>query len=146
MTGRTNSVHFRIAQSDDDIARCFAVMIQLRPRLEKRTFVPLIRSMMREGYQLAYLEDQKRVQAVAGFRITTMLARGRHMYVDDLVTNDAHRSRGYGGQLLGWLAEQARAAGCQEIDLDSGVQRHAAHRFYFRHGMEIMSFHFRRML
>ncbi len=139
-------MQIRIAQSDDDIARCFAVMVQLRPHLEKEFFVPLIRSMIQDGYQLAYLEAEARVHAVAGFRITTMLARGRHMYVDDLVTNDADRSRGYGAQLLRWLAEQARAAGCQEIDLDSGVQRHAAHRFYFRHGMEITSFHFRRML
>ena len=41
---------------------------------------------------------------------------------------------------------RARAAGCTVIDLDSGVQRHDAHRFYFRERTHISSHHFTKAL
>jgi hypothetical protein len=48
--------------------------------------------------------------------------------------------------LLAELARRAAAAGCSVLDLDSGVQRHDAHRFYFREAMHISSYHFMRPL
>ena len=40
------------------------------------------------------------------------------------------------------LREQAENAGCDAFHLDSGVQRDRAHRFYFRYGFTISSYHF----
>ena len=82
------------------------------------------------------------VLAVAGYRYYEKLFSGRNLYVDDLVTADQHRSRGYGSALLNWLAEQARTHGCTQLELDSGVQRFEAHRFYFRERMHVSSYHF----
>jgi hypothetical protein len=45
--------------------------------------------------------------------------------------------------LLDWLVEQARLHGCENLELDSGVQRFDTHRFYFRKRMHISSYHFR---
>ncbi len=132
---------FEVA-SDEDIDRCFPVMVQLRPDLERREFVTRVRRMAREGYRLAALEDRGLVCAVAGFRVCDMLHRGRNLYVDDLVTDESHRSSGHGASLLRWLRDLARAEGCARLDLDSGVQRTGAHRFYFREGMHIASYHF----
>ena len=64
------------------------------------------------------------------------------MYVDDLVTDAEARSRGYGDALFDWLVNYARTQGCTRLDLDSGVQRFAAHRFYFRKRMHISFYHF----
>jgi hypothetical protein len=44
------------------------------------------------------------------------------------------------------LQELARAAGCEAYTLDSGTQRTQAHKFYFREGMVVSSFHFRKPL
>jgi GNAT superfamily N-acetyltransferase len=71
-----------------------------------------------------------------------MLFSGRTLYVDDLVTNENTRSRGYGGQLLTWVAKQAKAEGCGRLTLDSGVEKMHAHRFYHRMGMAITAHHF----
>lgn len=130
------------AESDEDIDRCFPVMVQLRPDLERREFVPRVRRMAAEGYRLAVLEDRGLVCAVAGFRVFDLLHRGRNLYVDDLVTDEEHRSSGCGSTLLRWLRDLARAEGCARLDLDSGVQRAGAHRFYFREGMSISAYHF----
>ena len=56
------------------------------------------------------------------------------------------RSAGYGGQLFDWLVERARAEGCRTLELDSGVQRFDAHRFYLVRRMSIVSHHFRLVL
>ena len=141
-----NSV--RVAQSDADIARCFGVMRQLRPQLkDEADFIARCRRQMAEaGWMLIYVEDAGVVAAVSGFRIQHMLHSGKTLYVDDLVTDEARRSKGYGEALLTWMEAHAREQGCETFSLDSGTQRTGAHKFYFRHGLPITSFHFAKKL
>lgn len=134
------------ATTDEQILACFDVMSQLRPHLDRTTFVSTVRAMQPAGYRLAYSEAGGRVAAVAGYRIQTNLAVGRHLYVDDLVTDQAQRSHGIGGELLAWLQDQARASDCTCIELDSGTQRRHAHKFYFMHGFSIAYYHFNKRL
>jgi GNAT superfamily N-acetyltransferase len=132
----------KLVESEGDIDRCFAVMVQLRTQLKRTEFVTTIKRMQSDGYQLASLEEEGEVRALAGFRIIEMLARGKFMYVDDLITDAEVRSQGYGDQLFDWLVDYAKEQGCQLLDLDSGVQRFDAHRFYFRKRMHIPAYHF----
>jgi GNAT superfamily N-acetyltransferase len=134
------SIH--LAQTDADIDACWPVMAQLRPHIARADFLPRVRRQQAAGYQLAALSNAGRVVAVAGFRYGEILAWGRHMYVDDLITDEAVRSHGHGERLFAWLVEQARAHGCEQLHLDSGVQRFGAHRFYLRQRMDITSHHF----
>ena len=131
-----------LAQSDDELARCFPVMLQLRPHLIEADFIARIRRMQQEGFHLAFLDSAGAVRAVAGYRFYDKLHSGRNLYVDDLVTDSDDRSRGYGGKLLAWLTDEARAKGCVQLELDSGVQRFDAHRFYFRERMHVSAYHF----
>jgi GNAT superfamily N-acetyltransferase len=117
-------------------------MRQLRPHVGAQDFPRRIALQRAQGYRLAFIEIDGDVVAVAGFRIIDMLFSGKTMYVDDLVTDDAHRSQGLGSVMLRWLIELAKAAGCETFSLDSGVQRDRAHAFYFDAGMRISSFHF----
>jgi GNAT superfamily N-acetyltransferase len=131
-----------LAQSAAAIAACFPVMVQLRPQLQADLFVAQVQRLMQQGLQLVSLRVQGEVVSVAGFRIYENLFHGRFMYVDDLVTSNEVQSRGYGKQLFAWLVEHARSHACTSLNLDSGVQRFAAHRFYLREGMEIRGHHF----
>jgi GNAT superfamily N-acetyltransferase len=131
------------AETDVDIARCFQVMQQLRPQLIEAEFVGRVRRMQTEGgFILAYLAADGAVRAVAGYRYHEKLFSGRTLYVDDLVTDSAERSHGFGAKLLTWLADEARTRGCALLELDSGVQRFDAHRFYFRQRMHVSAYHF----
>jgi len=135
-----------LAKTDTEIIGCYPVMRELRPHLEKESFVFRVRAQEKMGYMLAYFQDLGSPVAVAGFRLGESLAWGRFLYVDDLVTLSGHRSRGYGTALLSWLAEFAAKEGCEQLHLDSGVQRKDAHRFYEREGMKLASFHFSKMI
>lgn len=140
----TKSIH--IADSREQIDRCFAVMSQLRPKLSAAEFASRVEVQRREGYRLAFLEHEGTVVAVAGFRMMHVLWSGKTMYVDDLVTDEAVRSRGFGEALMTWLMERARQEGCETFSLDSGTHREQAHAFYFRQGLRITDFHFQKTL
>ena len=62
--------------------------------------------------------------------------------MDDLVTDAADRSKGYGDAMLDWLTDYAKMQTCEYLNLDSGVQRFGAHRFYLRKRMDIVCHHF----
>lgn len=130
------------AETDKEIQNCFDVMAELRPHLSRDSFLQTVKAMKSEGFDLVYLEEGGDVVAVAGYRIYTNLFMGKHLYVDDLVTAEKHRSKGYGEQLLKWLREVAKQAECNVLHLDSGTHRGQAHKFYFSQGMTIASFHF----
>jgi GNAT superfamily N-acetyltransferase len=132
----------QIATTPAEIDRCFPVMSQLRPLLIAGEFVARVQAQQAGGYQLASLEHEGAVVSVAGFRFQRMLSSDKTLYVDDLVTDAAARSRGHGEALLHWLITLAREAGCQTFSLDSGTQRQDAHAFYLRQRMRITSFHF----
>ena len=122
-------------------------MAELRPHVLEREFVERVCRQQREsGYLLAFVEQSGMVRAVAGFRIAEFLAWGRTLYVDDLVTSSAERSRGHGKALFDWLVARAKAQECAQLHLDSGVQRFDAHRFYLRQRMSISSHHFALLL
>ena len=131
-----------LANTSEQIGRCSSVMRELRPHIKAIDFAARVLNQQKEGYKLAFLELDKHIRSVAGFRILNLLFSGRTLYIDDLVTRDSDRSRGYGAALFEWLVQYARENGCDYLTLDSGVQRFAAHRFYLKRGMDITSHHF----
>lgn len=128
--------------TDEEINKCFKVMSELRENLIKDEFIDLVRQMEREGYRLAFHEENGSVVVVAGYRVFTNLSMGKNLYVDDLSTSKSERSKGYGEKMINWLRNVAKAEGCNYFHLDSGTQRHAAHKFYFRQGLSITYYHF----
>jgi len=133
----------RIAKTPKEILRCHPVMRELRPLWQNpEQFVERVQRQQEQGYQLAFVESNEEICAVAGYRFMESLFSGKFLYVDDLVTRESDRSRGFGGELLDWLIEQAREQDCENLELDSGVQRFDAHRFYFSKRMSISSYHF----
>ncbi len=135
------------AVTDTDILKCWKVMKELRPHLAEDLFLSLVKEMMQEGYQLAFIEgeDGYALSAV-GFRYVQFLFNGKHFYIDDLSTLPEARGKGHAGKLLDHVCELARQKGFEQVTLDSGHQRHAAHRLYLNKGFTISSHHFTKKL
>ena len=129
-------------ETDEAIADCYDVMAELRPHVSRAEFLQKVRAMQADGLRLACIREGGRVVAVAGYRISSNLFCGKHLYVDDLVTAEAERSKGHGKALLAWLRALAVENDCDIFHLDSGVQRKRAHQFYLRERMELSSYHF----
>jgi GNAT superfamily N-acetyltransferase len=124
-------VTFRILGTDEELARAFPLMAMLRDRIRRETFVADVRRQQRDGYELVGAFEGERLVALAGIRRSHTLSRGEHLFVDDLVTDEALRGRGYGRALMAWLADRARSEGLPRIYLDSRI---TARQFYERIG------------
>ena len=133
-----------IANSDAEILATHDVMKQLRPHVAHSEYVALVRLAEKEiGFQVAAVKHGGEIVGATGFRLCRSLGWGKFLYVDDLVTDDKHRSTGAGKAAFAWLVEYAREHGCAEVRLDSAVYRHGAHRFYLRERMDIACFNFK---
>ena len=128
---------------DEDL---FPVLQELRPHLTAASFAAVYEEGHPQGLRFTAAYEDGRCVGVAGWRIMATTATLRKLYVDDLVTTESERSHGVGRALLSELTRRARAAGCHALDLDSGVHRPDAHRFYMRERLAITSFHFGRTL
>ena len=138
-----NNTEISLATTDNQIRSCYSVMRQLRPHLtNEQAFVEQVQRQLSEGYYLAYCKDEGEVRGVVGFRYLEFLAWGKVLYIDDLITDAEARRNGYGGKLLTWAIEQGKKAHCGQIHLDSGPQRHDAHRLYLNHRFKIVAHHF----
>jgi GNAT superfamily N-acetyltransferase len=128
------------------VSDVFPVLQELRNHLAADGLRDTYERGHRQGLRFlaAYVDDE--CAGVAGWRIIENTAHGRKLHVDDLVTHGDRRSSGVGHALIGELERRARAASCAYLDLDSGVQRADAHRFYMREGLTISSFHFLKRL
>jgi hypothetical protein len=98
------------------------------------------------GARMCVAVDGADITGVAVYRVYENTFQGRQLYVDDLVTDEGRRSTGVGKALLSHLEQKARGAGLENLALDSGTQRQQAHKFYFREGMVVTSFHFGKRL
>ena len=130
----------------DETHLAFGPMRELRPHLASiEEFVERVNGAQRpEGYRLVASFAGPEAVAVAGFRRLHTLAWGDLLYIDDLVTQEAHRGQGHAHRLLDWVRAEAARLGCGQVHLDSAPHRHPAHRLYMNDGYHISSFHFSR--
>ncbi|KJG01505.1 GNAT family N-acetyltransferase [Photobacterium angustum] len=129
-------------EKNSDYESVLDVLLQLRPNYNLDSLSAQIEKQQSHGYQVVYVKSSEGILAAAGFNVGEKLSWGKHIYIDDLVTNAQFRSRGVGKVILNWLKTYALEIGCEQIHLDSGVQRFSAHKFYLREGLNIASHHF----
>jgi len=118
-----------------------AVHRQLRPHLPV-DYAGRMKEVFAGGAEMAVAVEGGSVLGVAVFRMLEKTHSGRELYCDDLVTDEARRSTGVGRALIAYMERVCRERGGDSFALDSGTQRQQAHKFYFREGMTITSFHF----
>ncbi len=136
----------QLPPGDERLEAFFPVMRELRSDLSPDELHERYAAGHDDGYRMVGLFEDGECRAAAGYRISTNLVSGRHLYVDDLVTAERWRSEGYGRLLNDYLVDLARDEGCGSVQLDSATHRRKAHRFYFRERYWIASFHFVRLV
>ena len=130
----------------DLLAAAEMIHRQLRPHLPA-DYLGRLREVFASGAEMAVaVEDDGEVVGLTVFRVIEKTHSGRELYCDDLVTDERRRSSGVGHLLVDYMVRIGRERGCDTLALDSGTQREHAHRFYFREGLTISSFHFNRKL
>ena len=135
-------MNIKSLKTHDEIVQSFDVFCELRPHLtDKEVFVARVIEQQKEGYEIIAAYEQEEVVACIGFRFLTTLAWGKILYIDDLITKEKNRSKGYSKILLDHVIQIARECLCKEVHLDTGYERHAAHKVYLKRGFEFNCHH-----
>jgi GNAT superfamily N-acetyltransferase len=108
----------------------------------KGDYIAYMQRMAAEGASLTQLFDAGEVRAIAVWRNFLTTYCGRRFEIDDLVTAESQRSKGYGATMMRVLEARARSLSCKAILLSSATHRTGAHRFYLRERFAIVSFLF----
>lgn len=131
------------AHTTEAFLKCFEVIKELRPHHTPDSFVATITQMVKEGYQLLYIEEDGIAVCAAGFRFTTTLYDGLIIDFDDFVTLASARKKGYASLLFDHLTAIAKERSIKSIHLNSAHHRYDAHRFYLNKKMDIIAHHLR---
>ena len=126
-------------------AVAYPAIVELRPQAGSlEQFLTIIERQRERGYRMVgvFEEGVEEAAAVIGFSTSSKLAWGSYLYVEDTSTHPDHQRKGHAGRLFEWVLEEAKRLGVDQIHLDSGVQRHGAHRLYINNGFRITSHHF----
>jgi len=114
----------------NDLEQAFPIVSQLRTHLSLEEYVDLVKIMKPNGYQIFCLFENREIVSYAGIAILTNLYYGKHVWVYDLVTDEAKRGKGYGKLLLSYIENYAKANSLNCVALSSGLPKEDAHRFY----------------
>ena len=146
------SIDIRLARSEDEEATLDLLEELFEP--PGRRPQDYTRARGREGFRhclqrpdadvLLALESHTVVGLASVYAGTPFMRFGRRCWLEDLVVASSRRSEGIGKRLLETAAEWARKQGCTHLELESGVGRKDAHRFYISNGMEQGSLSFSR--
>ena len=127
------------------LAKAEAVHRELRPQIPA-DYAAKMHRVFAGGGRMIVAVDGDNVVGLAVYRIYEDTFNGTKLYCDDLVTTEPQRSTGVGHALMQFMESEGGAHHCDAFGLDSGVQRNRAHAFYFREGMFVVSFNFRKAL
>ena len=140
-------MEIRELTTEDEFRSAWAVMQELRGHLDEETFMQRVADMRPSGYRLIAAREGGTIVALAGIGKEKNLYYGKYMWVYDLITSEAGRSRGHGLALMRRVEELAREEGCDVVALSSALHRKDAHRFYLdKVGMDKVSYTFTKQL
>ncbi|MBX9768781.1 MAG: GNAT family N-acetyltransferase [Bdellovibrionales bacterium] len=122
-------------QSSEDLKRCYPVLKELRSDLTFENYISIYeQAHTADGYELVAIEEHGKILALMGYRFLADYVRGRHLYIDDLVSTETARSKGLGAELLTYAEKIAAEKGCRSLRLCTGVENTRGIEFYERNG------------
>jgi ribosomal protein S18 acetylase RimI-like enzyme len=122
-------------KSYDDLERCYLTMKELRSNLSYTDYISIYEVAHKaDGYEIVAIEEDNQILALMGYRFLSDYVRGKHVYIDDLVTSEKVRSKGFGAELLRYAEDISRSSGCSCLRLCTGIENELGMKFYERHG------------
>lgn len=117
--------------TEENLPKAFIVLKELRPHLSFEEFIVIYeQSQKNDEYELAAVYKDQSIVAVMGYRILYDLVRGKHIYIDDLVTAENARSKGFGAKLLAYAEQIAIQKNCKTLRLCTGIENERGVQFY----------------
>lgn len=125
-----------IVKSPSDLERIYPLLTELRTHLTYESFLDTYHHAHKsDQYELVGFFEEDNIVALVGYRVLYDFVRGRHLYIDDLITTQTVRSKGLGATVLKFAEEKARELNCTGgLRLCAGIENTGGIKFYEKNG------------
>lgn len=130
--------------TETEFRSVYPVLSQLREHYTVDEYLERLSEMRENGYRLFARYDEGDVVGIVGAAKRLNFYNGPHVFVYDLVTDEARRGEGFGTELLGFVHSWANEDSCEYVALESGLWRERTHQFYEDLGYEKFCYSFRK--
>jgi ribosomal protein S18 acetylase RimI-like enzyme len=136
-----------VVANKNELERCYPVMKELRPHLSFEEYVSIYNeSHIADKFEIVAIEQNDQIVAVMSYRFLSDYVRGKHVYIDDLVTTENVRSQGLGAELLKYAEGIAQNNNCKSLRLCTGIENEKGIKFYDRNGWTKRAFAYTKKL
>lgn len=98
--------------------------------------------MITQNYECAVVYDGDKLVGVCGLWYCTRHYSGKSVEIDHVYIIEEYRNKGLGKEFMNWIDNYVKNKGCESIELNTYVQNHPSHKFYYNQGFEILGYHF----
>lgn len=135
-------LEFKILSADH-----IADMIPLMQKFTERKFTDQLlkkrfKEMFTQNYECAGIFDGEKLIGISGMWFCTRHYSGKSVEVDHVFIDDNYRGQGLGTQFFKWIYKYVKQKGCEAIELNTYVDNHPSHKFYYNQGFKILGYHF----
>ncbi|MBE9490673.1 MAG: GNAT family N-acetyltransferase [Bacteroidetes bacterium] len=98
--------------------------------------------MITQNYECAGIYINNKLIGVSGMWFCTRHYADKSVEIDHVYIDDEYRRKGLGKQFLKWIYDYTKQKGCKTVELNTYVQNHPSHKFYYNEGFNILGYHF----
>ena len=112
-----------LEETNPDYTEVLNLLLQLRPAYKNVDIISQhVSNQMKNGYQIAYVKSSEgHIPAAAGFVVSEKPVWGKHIYIDDWITEEKHQLTGVESFFMDWFKSHCDELGCVSISSKSYV-------------------------
>lgn len=134
-------MELKVVSTLEEMLPQFDLVKQLNSNYTPQFYAGLLPLMIRNNYKQALCFTGAKLAGVCGFWINAKFYSGKYVELDNVIIDEAYRSRGIGDELCRFVLKIAKEEGCNMAMLDAYIENDDAHRFYERMGFYKRGFH-----
>lgn len=123
------------------------LVVMLNPNIPNDVLESRLYKMFKiQSYKCFGIFDKGVLIGLTSCWYTVRYYSGAQIEIDNVVIDEAYRSKGIGKIFLDYITDWAKKNDCETIELNTYVANHRSHKFYFEQGYKILGFHFQKQI
>jgi GNAT superfamily N-acetyltransferase len=131
---------------NNDLGIIIPLLKVLNTSIDEQTLQERLAEMKQHSYNCVGVFDGEKLVAICGFWILVKHYVGKHIEPDNVFVLPEYQGRKIGEQMMNWIYNYGKEAGCIASELNCYVSNSAGVKFWINQGYKIIGYHFQKHL